>query len=172
MHSAVRAVHQVRLLSVKYQPWAARSPDALFIVATVTFDDEFRIQSFLMGTVHIKTAAEDGTVGTKTANVSPDIICRFPGDADLYRYIPEAHVGQVIPQMVTIYVDIGGYVAASELQVMFIVSLFKDEFVCEASHRILKQFATVVEWAHVSAGYVQIFAEQEDSELLGSRYPF
>jgi YqaJ-like viral recombinase domain len=145
-------VCEVGMIALKVSPWIACSPDgiALIRVASIGFSgcvsDEEALES-----VEIKTSVSEISSSVTTQNASADVITCELGDEAFRKHVPEAHMAQVIQQMVVISILFAIYLRATETGFMFVLVIRASESFIDMWKRALLSVSTpLLQWAYTS----------------------
>jgi hypothetical protein len=162
-------VFEVGMIALKEASWIACSPDgiALIRVASIGFSgcvpDEEALAS-----VEIKTSVSEISSSVTAQNASADVITCELGDVTFHKHVPEAHMAQVIQQMVVLSTLFAIYLCATETGVMFVLVIRASETFLDMWKRALLSVSTpLLQWAYTSViGSAPDFADAKTKQLL------
>jgi hypothetical protein len=128
----------------------------------------------VVASLEIKTSVAASSLSSAVSNAAADVITCDLGDATFREHMPEAHMAQVIQQMIVLSTSFALYESASETGVMFILVIRGSVHCLDVWKRsLLSSAAPLAEWAHTSAtATAPEFADVGAKALLESGVKF
>jgi YqaJ-like viral recombinase domain len=193
----VKCLFEVGMIAKKGKSWMACSPDGIAVIDLNKIPEfnsneqslselqlpwtripEFNVLPGIDGrcvlcSVEIKTSVAASSLERSIELASVDVkVCRV-GDSSFRSFVPEAHIGQILHQMLVLHVSHVVYVAASETGVMFIIIAYCDISTLSLCELALEQAAgECVDWAYEDFLDMPLDNDSDLNKLLKSRLPF
>ena len=101
-----------------------------------------------------------------------DTVCVKIGDSRLLDYVPKAHIGQILHQMLVLSMNVLVYVSAAETGLLFVVVVYCPQDVLTASMNALNSAESIVAWAHEEDPTPPVFATPDSVKRIEEKLPF
>jgi hypothetical protein len=163
------------MITLKEASWIASSPDGVSLIDAAGLEfSGYSGDEEALASVEVKTSVAASSLSGAVSNAAADIIKCDLGDATFRQYVPEAHMAQVIQQMIVLSTLFAVYVSASETGIMFVLVIRGFQPRLDAwKQSLLSTDRPLVEWAHESAtATVPGFADAGAKDLLESGVKF
>ena len=193
----MKGLFEIGMIAKRGKPWMACSPDGIAVIDLNNLpvftphqncQSETQLSSSetpqynklpalegccVLCSVEIKTSVATSSLERSIQLASVDVkVCRV-GDITFRTLFPEAHIGQILHQMLVLRINHVMYVAAAETGITFIVIAYCDVHILSVCELALEQAAEdCVAWAQEESMSMPSIQDAELSKVIYSRLPF
>lgn len=178
----VDSIFDVGMMAIRDAKYLACSPDAVAFLtlsklASVVVEPENVLvvgaERFIIAVVEIKTKVASTTLGEVMILATPDLVYCELGDDDFRKYVPKAHMGQVLHQAVVLKLQFILYVNAAETGLLYCVLIRCPMYVIERCEHVMRDLVgPLVAWAYERSPTIPQFVAPEQQAQLKARHKF